>query len=325
MATVPIIDISPLFEDYSSESARAAAENALASKFGAAAEEIGFIVVTGHHVDANVVDNAWNSVRAFFDLPLADKKQYMIVNQEVNPFGYSPLGEEVLSSGKSVETGQAIIATPDLKEMYSMGPENPLAGFPPRSLPTQGTVAHDLQTYYSSLNQLAETILRLFAISLKLSPDFFEAYCTRHASALRCINYPEIPAAHTVLPGQCRASAHTDYGTITILRADGPGLQVSKDRTDVRWVDVPVVADGFIINLGDLMRRWTNDRYASTLHRVIVDGDADGNKRRQSMAFFHNINRDAVVSSLGEDEAKYPPIVAGDFLMQKHLASIGKR
>mgnify|MGYP003385443684 CR=1 FL=1 len=117
-----------------------------------------------------------------------------------------------------------------------------------------------------------------------------------------------------------RASAHTDYGTITILRSGGPGLQVCKDKDPPQWVPVPHLEgqDVFIINLGDLMRRWTNEHYCSTLHRVLPSPG-----RRQSMAFFHNLNRDALVCNLRKDEEdKYEPIRAGDFLMQKHLASL---
>jgi len=120
-----------------------------------------------------------------------------------------------------------------------------------------------------------------------------------------------------------RASAHTDYGVITILKSGGPGLQVSKDRDPPTWVDVPTIENAFIINLGDLMRRWSNDRWQSTLHRVIVPPHEVSWGRRQSIAFFYNLNKDAVVESLVKDEeAKYPAIVAGDFLMEKHLASI---
>lgn len=95
---------------------------------------------------------------------------------------------------------------------------------------------------------------------------------------------------------------------------------MSKDRDPPTWHAVPEFEDDvFIINLGDLMRRWTNEHYCSTLHRVMPTPG-----RRQSMAFFHNLNRDALVVNLkhGEEEDKYPPILAGDFLMQKHLASL---
>ena len=150
-------------------------------------------------------------------------------------------------------------------------------------------------------------------------------------------------------------------------RTDGPGLQVSKDLSPPVWVDVPYVQDGFVINLGDLMKRWTNDYFLSTLHRVVIlapagdrtcaAGEApcvetgqagsgaaatttttttattttteDVARRRQSIAFFVNVNRDAQVSTLpsalieafAADKPKYEPIVAGDFLLLKHIAA----
>jgi isopenicillin N synthase-like dioxygenase len=285
--------------------------------------------------------------------------------QEEYPFGYSEMGGEVLSAGKAAEgnSGEAApIAPPDLKEMFSLGPKDPKSGFPARIFPSDPPrFAPSWELYYDTLAALAQQVLRAFALTLKLEDEaFFEQFVDHHASALRAIHYPAISTAG-VLPDQLRASAHTDYGTITILKSDGPGLQVSKDKSPPTWYDVPHVEDGFIINLGDLMRRWTNDRWLSTLHRVVIptsevsaawgknaagedvllstaQAQAEGaatssaaesaptmTKRRQSMAFFHNLNRDAVVSVLLRSPDEVPvhePIVAGDFLMQKHLASM---
>lgn len=144
-----------------------------------------------------------------------------------------------------------------------------------------------------------------------------------------------------------RASAHTDYGIITILKTDYPGLQVSKDTTPPTWINVPFVENAYIINLGDLMARWTGDLWLSTLHRVITpdklqsqtcknpsaNGCEDGQEeaeeestRRQSMAFFFNVNRDAVIETLDiEGRLRvFEPVVAGDFLLMKHLAATMK-
>jgi isopenicillin N synthase-like dioxygenase len=246
----------------------------------------------------------------------------------------------VLSTGKAAESGNVddtLMAPPDIKEMFAIGPKDPKAGFPDRIFPAKPEDFEATWTaYYDAVNNLAGHILAAFAMGLELPDNFFDQYIDRHASALRAINYPAIATRADVLPGQCRASSHTDYGTITILRTDGPGLQVSKDVDCPVWHDVPHIENGFVINLGDLMRRWTNDRWLSTLHRVIVPAtdvqpsdDAKEHlvcRRRQSMAFFHNINRDAVVTTLlrePNEVSKHEPIVAGDFLLQKHLASVG--
>lgn len=364
-AVVPIIDISALFGDDVEK------RLATANQIGKACAEIGFFIIVGHQVDSSIVDNAWESTHKFFDNSL-DYKLDFVKPQHEYPFGYSPIGGELLSAGKAVEAtdGEAKAATPpDLKEMFSLGPKDPRAGFPERQFPNQPTeFAQHWELYYDTLATLAREILKAFALTLHLDENFFEQFVDRHASALRAIHYPAINAgAESILPGQLRASAHTDYGTITILKSDGPGLQVSKDKSPPTWYDVPHVADGFIINLGDLMRRWTNEQWLSTLHRVVIpssevtaawgitnsgvltEAGSEGTteaeaaalnveaarslgqagtvstKRRQSMAFFHNINRDAVVNCILREEgevAKHEPIVAGDFLMQKHLASV---
>ena len=171
-------------------------------------------------------------------------------------------------------------------------------------------------------------MLRDFALALRLEEYWFEDKVDKHMSALRLLNYPDLEEKEKPLKGQLRAGAHTDYGALTILRSGGPGLQVKKDGEVSEWVDVPLLENAFIVNLGDLMQRWTNDRWKSTLHRVILP-PKDGRKHpRQSIAFFVNINGDAEVLPIEtcvneSDPARYNSILAKDHLMQKHLASMG--
>ena len=326
-AEVPIIDISDIF------SQSLDARLAVAKKIGKACEDIGFFVITNHGVGDEVVNNMWNQTSTFFDRPV-DEKLALIKPQSEYPFGYTKYKGEVLSRGKAVEiqnadgttTSSLEEAPPDLKEMFSLGPANPKAGFPERLFPINPDGFSDAwAVYYDTLAKLAENILKSFALALELKDEnFFQQFVDHHASALRALNYPDLGGEKPV-PGQLRASAHTDYGTITILRSDGPGLQVSKDKNPPNWIDVPFVKDGFIVNLGDLMKRWTNEKYLSTLHRVVNPTDTNWEEgqstRRQSVAFFHNLNKDALVENLTKDKAKHEPIIAGDFLMQKHLAT----
>jgi len=149
--------------------------------------------------------------------------------------------------------------------------------------------------------------------------NWFADKTTRHRSALRALNYPE----QTSLPadGQQRAGAHTDYGSLTILLQDSVGgLQVM--AKDGQWKDVPYIPNSFVINIGDLMARWTNDKWVSTLHRVkpLLP-------RRQSIAFFQNINADYLVECIPTclepgGLPKYPPIKAWDHLIEKHTKSV---
>lgn len=322
---IPIIDMGPFLNGSQEDRVR------VANEIGKACEEIGFFVVKNFGVDPQIIDNAWKSSADFFDLP-HDEKILLQKPQDEYPFGYSEIGGEVLSDGKAKETNATTESHPDLKEMFSVGPKNPLAGFPARQWPARPeSFAGDYDAYYEAMSGLANSILRAFAITLGLpSEDFFEQFTDHHGSAMRALNYPSLDG-RTPEPGQIRASAHTDYGTVTLLKSGGPGLQVSKDRDPPCWVDVPHVPNAYIVNLGDLMRRWTNDRWQSTLHRVVNPPTGCSWGRRQSIAFFYNLNPDAHVSMLQtrhsgseQEEPKYPPIIAGDFLMEKHLASMKK-
>ena len=180
--------------------------------------------------------------------------------------------------------------------------------------------------YYRALSELAGRLMRLFALGLTLPESFFDSRIDRAISALRLLNYPDQPVPPE--PGQLRAGAHTDYGSLTILLPqDAPGgLEVQ--GPDGAWHAVPAVPGGFVINLGDLMARWTNDRWRSTLHRVVnPPPDATGSTRRQSIAFFHQPNWDAEIaclpSCLGPGETpRYAPVLSGPHLASKFRSTV---
>ena len=136
------------------------------------------------------------------------------------------------------------------------------------------------------------------------------------------MHYPDLEG-HAVEAGQLRAGAHSDYGTLTLLRQDDApgGLQVG--GVDGTWHDVPSTPGAYVVNVGDALARWTNDRWISTVHRVVVPpADAGRDCERFSMAFFHNANWDAVIECIptcadAENPPKYPPVTAGRHLMDK--------
>jgi isopenicillin N synthase-like dioxygenase len=254
---IPIINISNLINGNEDEKLKVALE------IGTACREVGFFVIVGHGVKKEIIDNVWQSTRDFFDLPIEEGKiQYTFADQEAYPFGYSKFGGEILSAGKAAQSGNVPVveAAPDLKELFSLGPGDG-AGFPKRIFPTNPPPFEDTWTlYYDTMANLAAKLLGGFALALDLPENYFEKFINHHASAMRALNYPHMPN-YTPVPGQLRASAHTDYGSLTILRSDSSGLQVSKDKSPPTWSDVPFIEDGFIVNLGDLMQRWTNDEW----------------------------------------------------------------
>jgi isopenicillin N synthase-like dioxygenase len=182
-----------------------------------------------------------------------------------------------------------------------------------------------LTAYYRAMSNLALTMMRIFALGLGLDENYFDRKIDRHISRLRLRNYP--PQDATPLPGQLRAGAHSDYGSLTILATeDRPGgLQAHNAAGD--WVDVPIFPGCFIVNIGDLMARWTNDAWVSTLHRVVnPPPDAGAESRRLSLVFFHNPNYDAEVSCIPTcvkpgETPKYPSTTSGEHLRRLFLAT----
>ncbi len=307
--TIPLIDLG---------------DRQAASLVARACEDTGFLVVTNHGVDHVVLDAGWAAAKRFFDLPVADKMA-VAMPYPGYPYGYAPMLGERLAASLGDDT------PPDLKETFSMGPIEGPAHPPvdtaeafvyeptpwPPALPELQPV---LEAYYSAMSGLVARLMRLFANALQLPGNFFDSRIDRHTSALRLLNYP--PLSESPEPGQLRAGAHTDYGTVTVLHAEAPeGLEVLvSSPTGDRWTAVPVAAESLIVNLGDAMARWTNDRWRSTLHRVVAPDSAT--PRRQSIAFFHNANWDAVIecipSCLADDGSpRYAPVTAGDHLMSK--------
>jgi isopenicillin N synthase-like dioxygenase len=232
---------------------------------GKVCTEIGFFAVTGHFVNASAMENAWQASADFFDLPLQSKLASKTNNEKEYPYGYEH--SERLQLGKI--GGHFEDALPDLKETFSLGPSNPAAGMPPRRFPKGPTGFREaMEVYYREMEALSSILLRIFAHALDLPEDWFENKMDHHLSALRILNYFPVDRS-TVKPGAIRAGAHTDYGALTILRSGGPGLQVKRDdvETDV-WIDVPSLPDVFIINIGDMMQRWTNGTYLDGHPRV---------------------------------------------------------
>ncbi len=292
-----------------------------------ACRDVGFFSVVGHGVDPAVIDAAHEAALDFFDRPLVDRVT-AIKPEPTYPYGYSPFSGEALS--RSI--GGA--AVPDLKETFNVGP----VGAPPR--PRAEMVDPDerdvwaptlwpeavpglrpaLEAYWCAMGALAADLMRAFAVALGQPERTFDALIDQHTSALRLAHYPPLDAPPAV--GSFRAGAHTDYGTLTILCLDAePGLQVENAAGE--WFDVEAPDGALVVNLGDLMQRWSNDRWRSTMHRVVVPEGRHG-ERRLTMPFFHNANWNAVVECITVDgEApRHKPVEAGAHLMSKFRSTV---
>jgi isopenicillin N synthase-like dioxygenase len=310
---IPIIDLAQVTEGSAHD------RRAVAEQIDRACRDVGFFTVIGHGVRDDTIEGLRREAVAFFDLPLDDRLA-VAMPEPGYPYGYSPIEAEALNRSIGGE------AAPDAKETFNIGPidapPRPLEEMDdpderavyspnlwPAALPSLRPAA---ERYYREMSRLSRHLMEGFALALEFPGDTFEPLIDRHASALRLAHYPALDDAG-LAADRFRAGAHTDYGTLTVLWTDGePGLQV---LTDSGWIDVEPVDDGLIVNLGDLLARWTNDRWRSTMHRVVA---GDGG-RRLSIPFFHNANWDARIECIvGPDElARYPPTTAGRHLMEK--------
>ena len=318
MQSVPIIDLEPYF------SGDPVGRSTVARAVDEACRSIGFLVITGHRIPDALLDRVTTFSHEFFALPLAEKRKVDRPRPDMVR-GYSAVAEESLSY--SLEEA----APGDLKESFSIGPidvpdepyyTSDAAGphFAPNVWPKNDAFEAAYKEYFVAMSDLSRSLMRIFALGLDMPETFFDDRIDKHISMFRSLSYP--PLGEAALPGQLRASAHSDYGSLTIVRPDGPGLQVSHRG---RWVDVPEVPGGLVVNLGDLMMQWTNDRWVSTLHRVVNPAlDSAENRRRLSLVFFHQPNYDAIITCLpgcksaGAND-KYAPISSGDHLVSKFV------
>lgn len=320
LSDIPVIDIGP------AGGGGAAARRRVAERIGEACETIGFLIVAGHGLSWSLVEQAFAAGRAFFDLPLGEKLACLPV-EPTTPRGYAAFRSKNLGRTLGEET------PPDLREQFFLGPLNAdpdrYAAFPGASRfysaniwpPHPSEYREVYSRLYGEMEALAARLMGLFASALGLPEDYFADKIDHHFSTLTSNNYPDLP--DDVATGQLRAGAHTDFGSLTILAiSDAPGgLQVEVPGRG--WCDVSPPAEALVVNLGDMMARWTGDRWRSTLHRVVnPPRQAGAGSRRQSIGYFLHPNYDAQVSCLPScrragEAPKYPPILAGEHMREK--------
>jgi len=318
---VPVIDIAPYFKGSD------VAKQRIAEQIGKACREIGFYIIVGHGVSLTLINRLDQAARDFFDLPL-DEKMKLHTGQEPGAVGYSAMGDFALAYTRGQksppdlnETFQTSKIDADFDDPYYQTPEARRL-VPRNRWPQSPSEFKDLcVTYYSQMAELARDLLRLSALALGLQETFFDDKIDHQIGRLTLRLYPRQNV--TPLPGQLRAGAHTDYGTVTILRPGNAigGLQIADRNGD--WHDVPVIPCSFVINQGDLMARWTNDQWLSTLHRVTnPPEEALGGNRRLSIVFFHHPNYDALIECLPtcagpKHPPKYEPVRVAEYYALK--------
>jgi isopenicillin N synthase-like dioxygenase len=268
--SLPVIDVAGL------ASADPLQRAAVGAALHAACIDKGFFYIANHGIEPVLIDAARAEAERFFALSDAEKRQVDFYIGNELPLDHPRVVARAFNCGPNQWPQQS-------------------PGFRPA-----------MEAYFAALFDLSKRLTRGLALSLDLPEDHFDAFCDEAMGTLRLLHYPPQPAQ--ALPEQKGCGAHTDFGCLTLLWQDAiGGLQVQD--SDGGWIHVPPLPGTFVVNLGDLIARWTNDRYRSTLHRVV---NASG-RERYSMPFFFTGRPDYVVTCLPgctvDGEApKYPPI-----------------
>ncbi len=325
MDQVPAIDLAPFLSGHD--------KTAVVRELRAACERIGFVVVCGHGLPERLVDRAFAQSRAFFDLPPAIKGQVTpsIAGQQR---GYHGLATRNLGRTLGADV------PPDLRESFFLGPiddhrahyafiPEAAASYAPNILPEQPPgFSPTMIELYRGFEGLSRDLLRVFALALELPETWFDDKIGRHFSIMSSHHYP--PLQEQPRPGQLRTGAHTDFGAMTILAmtdATG-GLEIC--MPDGAWVPVVARPSELVVNLGDMMARWTNGRWASTVHRVANPAVVNlAESRRQSIGYFMHPDYDAPIRCIptcveAGTTPRFPDITAGmhirNKIAQSHVA-----
>lgn len=275
-----------------------------AGEIDRACRNVGFFGLVGHGIDPALLDRFRDQTLRFFDAP-ADVKHAVQRPADGLQRGYTCLGGEV----QSLAHGE--VTPPDLSEHFAA------SRFEDTNVwPDDPVFEAVWQETFAALDDLAMRVIRMCALALGLDEAYFDDKVDASPGTMRANHYPAVTEAPT--DGAARGGAHTDFGTITLLHTDGvPGLEVRAE--DGTWHPVPAFPGGFIVNIGDLLSRWTNDRWRSTWHRVVLPLEGPPWPRRLSVAFFQTPNPDTLIDCLptcrSEDEPE--PVNAGEWFERK--------
>ena len=283
----------------------------VARALNAACEDVGFFYVANHGVPDELVRLVFVESARFHAQPAKAKEKLAI-----NPFHRGYIGTSTYRLSDDVK--------PNLSEslvmMHELAPDDPdlLAKKPlqgPNQWPDLPEFRATMLAYVAAMEELGRKLLVAFALALELPADYFGPSFHKPTTFLRLLHYPPQPEASA--ENQFGSAPHTDYGAITMLAQDSSGGLHVRHRSG-EWISATPIPGTFIVNIGDVMARWTNDRYVSTEHRVINTGGG----HRYSVPFFFDPNMNVPIECLetcrsAENPPKYPPVLYGDYLLSR--------
>ncbi|KAL3480606.1 hypothetical protein BJX99DRAFT_4790 [Aspergillus californicus] len=297
-----------------------------------ACQRVGFVRIINHSLSEATLDEAFDWMARLFALPEEDKMKAPHPAGWAVHRGYSWPGLEkvsqIMSTGDNDEARKTLREVPDVKEVYDIGsegnPSQPNQWIPDDILPGFWDF---MTSFYWDCDRVGKEVLKALAIGLNLED---EEYLTRKHSGnnnqLRLLHYLPVPADDLEKERVSRCAAHTDWSSITMLfQDDCGGLEVEDRALPGTFVPAPPVKNSIIMNVGDLLQRWSNDRLCSTNHRVSLPGLSDRiegptrmTRERFSIPYFMSPDDDSVIecipSCMSEVEpAKYEPITRANY------------
>ena len=313
-AQIPIIDFGPFF------AGEKGALDIVAAEVRHACDNVGFFYIDKHGVPEELIDATFEQSIRFHALPLAEKQKLEL---DQNNIGYlamntSTQAHSTVHKATKPNQNESFFVTHDRAPDHPDVLENkPLRGRNqwPDNLPG---FREGVMRYLDAVNALGQKMLPAFAVALDMPADFFTPYFSDENNAtLRLLHYPPTE----IEDNDFGTGPHTDNSFMTILaRIDVPGLSIRLPSDE--WVAPPLVPGTFLVNIGNIIRRMSNDRFLSTPHGVIVEGNVD----RYSIAYFHSPNPYRMIEVLpscidAEHPAKYPPALYADLIKEFYSAN----
>lgn len=306
---IPIIDFTPFISNDE------AGQQAVAQEIYWACHQTGFLYLKNHGIPQAQIQQMFEQSQQLFGLP-PEAKQRLAWSDEFSNRGYVGVERERLDPNQPG----------DLKEAFNIGREGPDAtsADPNNAALTQNQWPAELPefrptalAFFDACTAAADRVFHAFALALNLPASFIADRHLNQEHTLRLLHYP--PMQVQPKPGQIRAGAHSDYGSITLLFQDEVGgLEVKTASGD--WIDAPSIPDTILVNTGDLTQRWSNRVFCSTQHRVGLPKRDRATRSRYSIAFFCQPDHEAEIACLEtcqgpENPPLYPPIKAGEYLI----------
>lgn len=291
---LPLVDISLL------NSMNAEDRQQVANKLDQACKDVGFLYIRGEQFQPELFSNLLKVTQSYFSQPL-EKKMKNYIGQSLNHSGYVPVGEEQFTESSI-----------DLKEAYDINYDYqgaalkfPLLG--PTQWPEDTAFKQHVLSYYQHLKAIGQQIFQSIAVALNLDEHHFDAYISHAPSQLRLLHYPFNPAAQDAEG----IGAHTDYECFTLLLPTAPGLQVLSKQGE--WIDIPLLENTLVMNIGDMMEILSNGRWLATKHRV-----KKVQQERYSFPLFFSCDYDYVIQPvIPNEQPRYPALKGGEHLFNQ--------